>query len=589
MFDKVLIANRGEIAVRVIRACRDLGLRSVAVYSEADRGALHTKLADESVEIGPSPASQSYLDLDRIMAAAKESGAQAIHPGYGFLSESPRLARACREHGLTLIGPPEEAMAAMGDKVTARGRMQQAGVPVVPGTEAIEDPEEALAAAREIGYPILVKASAGGGGIGMRAARDEEELRYAISACQDSALRSFGDSRVFLERLVDEPRHIEIQVLADSHGNTIHLGERECSIQRRHQKLLEESPSTAVSQEMRHRMGEAAVRAAEAVGYVNAGTVEFIESRGSFFFLEMNTRLQVEHPVTELVTGLDLVEWQLRVASGEALGFTQQEVRRDGHAIEVRINAEDPAGGAFTPSPGTITSLVPPGGPGVRLDAGYQAGDTVSQFYDNLVAKLVVWGHDREAARRRMLRAIDETKIEGVATTLPADVAILAHEDFASATHSTNWVEQRLDLSEVRSGPGPVAPAGESEEARVLRDVTAEVDGRRYQVKLWVPDTGDTVVASGRTAVASRPAGGRRPKAVTGASGSGTVSVPMQGTIVKVAVSEGDEVEVGQVVCVLEAMKMENNVVAEKAGTVTDVRVSAGDSVGPGDVIAVIE
>ena len=340
-------------------------------------------------------------------------------------------------------------------------------------------------------------------------------------------------------------------------------------------------------------MGEASVKVAEACGYVNAGTVEFLYQDGEFFFLEMNTRLQVEHPVTELVTGLDLVEWQLRVASGEPLGFTQDDVRRDGHAMEVRINAENPAGGAFTPSPGTISRFTVPAGPGVRLDAGYESGDTVSQFYDNLVAKLVVWGHDREAARRRMLRAIDETIIEGVATTLPADVAILSHPDFVSGKHSTNWVEQSLDLTGVESTAVPAPsedPATDGGEAvpRVLRDVTAEVDGRRYRVKLWVPDLGDTVVAAAGTG-AARGAGPKRPKTAAAGAGSGTVAVPMQGTIVKVLVTEGDTVEVGQTICVLEAMKMENNVSAEKAGTVKEVKVQAGESVGPGDVIAVIE
>ncbi|MDA8056929.1 MAG: acetyl-CoA carboxylase biotin carboxylase subunit [Actinomycetota bacterium] len=590
MLTKVLIANRGEIAVRVIRTCRELGVATVAVYSELDRDALHVRLADEAYALGGQTAAESYLNTEAILSAIERSGADGVHPGYGFFSENAAFARAITERGVTFIGPPPEAIDVMGDKISSRHAAERAGVSGVPGrSETLRSPDEVVAFGEEFGWPVAIKAAYGGGGRGMKVVASADEAAHALESAQREAQAYFGRSECYLERYLPWPRHVEMQIIADTYGNTVWLGERDCSCQRRHQKLIEESPAPDFPDEVRRAMGEASVRVAEACGYVNAGTVEFLYQDGEFFFLEMNTRLQVEHPVTELVTGLDLVEWQLRVASGEALGFTQQEVRRDGHAIEVRINAEDPAGGAFTPSPGTITSLVPPGGPGVRLDAGYQAGDTVSQFYDNLVAKLVVWGHDREAARRRMLRAIDETKIEGVATTLPADVAILAHEDFASATHSTNWVEQRLDLSEVRSGPGPVAPAGESEEARVLRDVTAEVDGRRYQVKLWVPDTGDTVVASGRTAVASRPAGGRRPKAVTGASGSGTVSVPMQGTIVKVAVSEGDEVEVGQVVCVLEAMKMENNVVAEKAGTVTDVRVSAGDSVGPGDVIAVIE
>jgi len=376
-----------------------------------------------------------------------------------------------------------------------------------------------------------------------------------------------------------------MQVLADSHGNALWLGERDCSAQRRHQKLVEESPAPAFPDDVRQAMGAAAVRVAEACGYVNAGTVEFLYQDGEFFFLEMNTRLQVEHPVTELVCGLDLVEWQLRVASGEPLGFAQEDVKRNGHAIEVRINAEDPAGGAFTPSPGTITKFVPPGGPGVRLDAGYESGDTVSQYYDNLIAKLVTWGADRDSARRRMIRAIEEVTIEGVATTLPADLAILRHPDFVGATHSTNWVEQSLDLSGI--GSHSVAPSELSgdEVPRVRREVTAEVDGRRYQVTLWVPDTGDTVPASGL----ARASNSRKPKSASSGAGSGTVSVPMQGTVVKMLVAVGDTVEVGQTICVLEAMKMENNVNAEKAGTVTEVRVSAGDPVGPGDVIAVIE
>ncbi len=402
------------------------------------------------------------------------------------------------------------------------------------------------------------------------------------------SLAYFGRDECYVERYLAWPRHVEMQVIADTHGTTLWLGERDCSAQRRHQKLIEESPAPDFPDDVRQAMGSASVRVAEACGYVNAGTVEFLYQDGEFFFLEMNTRLQVEHPVTELVTGLDLVEWQLRVASGEPLGFSQDEVRRDGHAIEVRVNAENPAGGAFTPSPGTITQLIAPGGPGVRLDAGYASGDTVSQFYDNLVAKLVVWGHDREAARRRMLRAIDEMVVSGVATTLPADVAILSHPDFVTAEHSTNWVEQVLDLSGVTAEIEPSAPAPDSEETpRVLREVTAEVDGRRYQLKLWVPDLGETVVAAG--AAGARGAGPKRPKAAASGGGSGTVAVPMQGTIVKVLVTAGDAVEVGQTICVLEAMKMENNVNAEKAGTVKEVRVGAGESVGPGDVIAVIE
>ena len=425
----------------------------------------------------------------------------------------------------------------------------------------------------------------------MKVVQGPDEAAEALESAMREALSYFGRDECYVERYLAWPRHVEMQIIADTHGNTLWLGERDCSAQRRHQKLVEESPAPHFPDEVRQAMGEASVKVAQACGYVNAGTVEFLYQNGEFFFLEMNTRLQVEHPVTELVTGLDLVEWQLRVASGEPLGFSQSDVRRDGHAIEVRINAENPAGGAFTPSPGTINRFVTPGGPGVRLDAGYAAGDTVSQFYDNLIAKLVVWGHDREAARKRMLRAIEETVIEGVATTLPADVAILSHPDFANATHSTNWVEQSLDLSGVTAeAPVPVVePAAEGDEpvAKVLREVTAEVDGRRYQVKLWVPDLGTAVVASG--GATRGHAGPRRPKAASAGSGSGTVAVPMQGTIVKVLVEVGDAVEVGQTVCVLEAMKMENNVNAEKGGTVKEVKVAAGQSVGPGDIVAIIE
>lgn len=428
----------------------------------------------------------------------------------------------------------------------------------------------------------------------MKVVHSADEAAEALESAIRESLAYFGRDECYVERYLAWPRHVEMQIIADTHGNALWLGERDCSAQRRHQKLVEESPAPDFPDDVRRAMGEASVKVAQACGYVNAGTVEFLYQDGEFFFLEMNTRLQVEHPVTELVTGLDLVEWQLRVASGEPLGFTQDDVQRNGHAIEVRINAEDPARGAFLPSPGTITRFDQPSGPGVRLDAGYHSGDTVSQYYDNLIAKLVVWGHDREAARRRMLRAIEETVIEGVATTLPADVAILAHPDFANAKHSTNWVEQTLDLSEVTAAPPAPAPAGDDEEpvARVRRDVTAEVDGRRYQVKLWVPDLGDAVVVAGRAgAGAGGRAGGaaKRPKAAAAVSGSGTVSVPMQGTIVKVLVAVGDEVEVGQTVCVLEAMKMENNVIAEKAGTVKEVKVSAGEAVGPGDVIAIID
>jgi len=572
---KVLIANRGEIAVRVIRTCREMGVATVAIYSELDRDALHVRLADEAYALGGQTAAESYLNTEAILGAIEKSGADAVHPGYGFFSENTDFARAITDRGVTFIGPPPEAIDVMGDKISSRHAAEKAGVSGVPGrSEVLTSPDEVIAFGNEAGWPVAIKAAFGGGGRGMKVVEAASEAAEALESAQREALAYFGRDECYVERYLAWPRHIEMQIIADTHGTTLWLGERDCSCQRRHQKLIEESPAPDFPDEIRQAMGAAAVRVAEACGYVNAGTVEFLYQDGEFFFLEMNTRLQVEHPVTELVTGLDLVEWQLRVASGEPLGFGQDDVARDGHAIEVRINAEDPTGGAFTPSPGTITELIAPGGPGVRLDAGYGRGDTVSQYYDNLVAKLVVWGHDREAARLRMLRAIEETVVSGVATTLPADVAILSHPDFAAATHSTNWVEQTLDLSSVTAEVGPEPDP-----------VTAEVDGRRYQVKLWVPDLGDVVVAGS----SPRAAGPKRPKSAGGATGSGTVTVPMQGTIVKVTVAVGDEVELGQTVCVLEAMKMENNVVSEKAGTVKEIKVASGDAVGPGDVVAIIE
>ena len=582
MLQKVLIANRAEIAVRVIRTCRELGIATVAVYSELDRDALHVRLADEAYPLGGQTAAESYLNTAAILDALERSGADGVHPGYGFFSENADFARAISSTGVTFIGPPPEAIEIMGDKISSRRAAEAAGVSGVPGrTEPITDAAQVAEFGATVGWPVAIKAAYGGGGRGMKVVSGPEEVAEAVESAQREAQSYFGRPEIYVERYLEWPRHIEMQVLADAHGRTLWLGERDCSPQRRHQKLVEESPAAEFPDEVRRAMGEAAVTVAKACGYVNAGTVEFLYEGGEFYFLEMNTRLQVEHPVTEMTTGLDLVEWQLRVASGEPITFTQDEVVRTGHAIEVRINAEDPAGGRFVPSPGTITALRPPGGPGVRLDAGYEAGDTVSQFYDNLVAKLIVWGTDREAARRRMLRALDETVITGIATTIPADVVILSHPDFIAGRHSTRWVEDRLDLSGLTSAPSDAPEVAESGEQRVLREVTAEVDGRRYQVRLWVPD-----VSAAGGARGTRP---HKPRATVAGSGSGTVSVPMQGTIVKVLVAPGDAVEVGQTVCVLEAMKMENAITAEKAGTVKEVKVAAGDSVGPGDVIAVIE
>ena len=447
MFDKVLVANRGEIAVRVIRACRDLGIGSVAVHSEADSRALFVLLADEAVEIGPAPAAESYLRIDRIIEAARRTGSQAIHPGYGFLSENQALARACTQAGIVFVGPPAEAMAAMGEKVPARQRVEAAGVPVVPGSGALAGVDEAVAEAGRIGYPVLIKASAGGGGIGMRVAREQAELRAGMEAAQSTAQRAFGNATVFLERYVEEPRHIEIQVLADTHGNVIHLGERECSIQRRHQKILEESPSPVLIPEQRSRMGEAAVAVARAVDYVNAGTVEFIYSRGEFFFLEMNTRLQVEHPVTELVCGIDLVVEQLRIAAGEQLEVRQPEIVQRGWAIECRINAEDPLRD-FLPTPGRVTGYREPSGPGVRVDAALGGPGMVSPHYDPLIAKLITWGVEREQAIRRMRRALLEYAITGISTTIPYHLAILDDADFRAGRLSTHFVPEHPQLIE---------------------------------------------------------------------------------------------------------------------------------------------
>jgi acetyl-CoA/propionyl-CoA carboxylase, biotin carboxylase, biotin carboxyl carrier protein len=589
VIQKVLIANRGEIAVRVIRTCRELGIGTVAVYSNLDRDALHVRMADEAYALGGETAAESYLNTEAILHAIEESGADAVHPGYGFFSENTDFARAITERGVTFIGPPPEAIEVMGDKISSRLAAEEAGVAGVPGrSEPLTSPDEVVAFGEEYGWPVAIKAAYGGGGRGMKVVAAASEAAEAMESAAREAQAYFGRPEIYLERYLEWPRHVEMQILADQHGNTLWLGERDCSAQRRHQKLVEESPAPDFPDKVRQAMGAAAVKVSEACGYYNAGTVEFLYQEGEFYFLEMNTRLQVEHPVTELVTGLDLVAWQIRIASGEKIDFAQKDIQRNGHAIEVRINAEDPSGGRFSPSPGTLTSFHAASGPGVRLDAGYESGDTVSQYYDNLIAKMIVWAPDREAARRRMLRAIGETTITGVATTLPAHVAILSHPDFAAVKYSTKWVEDTLDLSALvvdpEGAPAPASAPTEDDVPTVQRDVTAEVDGRRYSVRLWVPDLG-TAAAPGR--VAGRPK--RTAAAAAAGSGSGQVAVPMQGTIVKVLVAVGDVVEVGQTICLLEAMKMENAVAAEKDGVIKEVKVSAGDSVGAGDVVAVIE
>ncbi|MED1782604.1 acetyl-CoA carboxylase biotin carboxylase subunit [Brevibacillus fortis] len=442
MFQKVLIANRGEIAVRIIRACRELGIRTVAVYSEADREALHVKLADEAYCIGPKASKESYLNIANIMSVATKVGADAIHPGYGFLAENADFAEICTACNITFIGPDPEAIVKMGDKSTAKDTMKTAGVPTVPGTEGlIEDVTDAVVTANEIGYPVMVKATAGGGGRGMRVAVNDEDLEKAIRQAQNEAKTAFGNPGVYLEKFVEGPRHVEIQIMADKHGNAVYLGERDCSIQRRHQKLIEEAPSPALSEELRRQMGEAAVAAAKAVSYHGAGTVEFLlDKHGQFYFMEMNTRIQVEHPVTELVTGFDLIKEQLTVAAGQPLSFTQEEIQMDGWAIECRINAENPAKN-FMPSPGRITEYLAPGGFGVRVDSAAYAGYSIPPYYDSMIAKLIVWGKDRNEAIERMKRALSEFVVEGITTTIPFHLKVMEHEVFVSGNFDTKFLE----------------------------------------------------------------------------------------------------------------------------------------------------
>ena len=585
MFSKVLIANRGEIAVRVIRACRELGIGTVAVYSDLDRNALHVRLADEAYALGGRTAAESYLNTEAVLAALGRSRAEAVHPGYGFLSENAGFARAVTEAGAVFVGPGPEAMEIMGDKISSRRAASSAGVAGVPGTdEPIAGPDQVEAFGAAHGWPVAVKAAHGGGGRGMKVIRDPSEAAEAIESARREAMAYFGRDELYLERYLAAPRHVEVQVLADAHGRCLHLGTRDCSVQRRHQKLIEEAPAPGIGAATAEAMGQAAVAVAQSCGYVNAGTVEFLYEDGRFYYLEMNTRLQVEHPVTELVTGIDLVEMQLRVAAGEPLPLPDV-VESRGHAIEIRINAEDPAGGAFLPCPGPITALRPAQGFGVRWDGGYEAGDEVSQYYDNLIGKLVVWGRDRDTAIARAVRALEETAIAGVATTIGADLAVLRHPDFAAVTHSTNWVAERLDLGSVGSGAAgeaPTAPSDGEEAPRVRRDIDVEVDGKRFSVSMWVPDS-----AGGSPG--GPPARRRRARSPAAAGGGdGQVTVGMQGTIVKVLVAVGDAVSAGDPVVVLEAMKMENHVTADSSGTVTEVRVAVGDSVGAGDVVAVI-
>jgi acetyl-CoA/propionyl-CoA carboxylase biotin carboxyl carrier protein len=585
-FTKVLVANRGEIAIRVFRTLRELEIKTVAVYSEPDRDALHAVAADEAYLIGPGPAAESYLRADRIVDAAVRAGAGAVHPGYGFLAENASFARAVEHAGLVWIGPPPAAIEAMGSKIAARERMRSAGVPIVPGTtEPAESADEVIRVAAEIGYPVAIKASAGGGGKGLKVARSAEDVERAFSAARREGAAYFADAAVYVERYLEDPRHVEVQILADEHGNVVHLGERDCTIQRRHQKLVEETPSPAVDAKLRQRIGRMAVDAATAAGYRSAGTVEgLLDADGSYYFLEMNTRLQVEHTVTEAVTGIDIVREQVLIAAGEPISRTQDKVEMHGHAIECRINAEDATNG-FLPSPGVIAAYREPGGIGVRVDSGIRAGDEVSGLYDPLLAKLVVHDVDRERARLRMLRALEEFVIEGPATLIGFHRALLESRCFVEGgtcrgvVESQELAQRAKDVEEQLSHETTVHAA--SDGARVEtreRLVMVELDGRRHEVRIHGS-------APAWTDLARRHR--ERRKGLSGAATDAVVS-PMQGTVLKVEVSEGDTIEAGRVICVVEAMKMENEIVAHRNGVVAELAVTAGEQVGHGQLICVL-
>jgi acetyl-CoA/propionyl-CoA carboxylase biotin carboxyl carrier protein len=592
VFSKILIANRGEIAVRVIRACEEMGIASVAVYSELDRDALHVKRADEAYLIGPGPAAESYLRVDKILEVAKRSGAEAVHPGYGFLAENAAFAAACEEAGITFIGPPAAAIDAMGSKTAARELMKKAGVPIVPGTtEPVKDVRAARAIIeRTIGYPVAVKAAGGGGGKGFRVALTDDELESAFEGASREGEKFFSDPTVYLERYLPDPRHVEVQVLADRHGNVIHLGERDCSVQRRHQKLIEESPAPAVDAELRAKIGKIATDAAAAVHYVGAGTIEGLLQDGEYYFLEMNTRVQVEHCVTEMTTGIDIVKEGIRAAAGEPLSVTQEDVVLRGHAIECRINAED-ASKNFAPAPGRIGDYKEPSGPGVRVDSGVGPGGEVSPMYDPMVAKLIVWDVDRESATRRMLRALSEYEITELKTLIPFHSALLATEQWGNAETCRDLVEDRKWLRQL-AFPPPLPKDGDDEEAKVESTYTVEVSGRRFDVKVVgapFAGGGPVVAMNGNGPAAGGAKRPRRERKSGGAGGGAdTLPSPMQGNMWRVKVRQGDTVEEGQLLCIIEAMKMENEITAHKAGVVVEIPITEGAAISAGDTIAVI-
>jgi acetyl-CoA/propionyl-CoA carboxylase, biotin carboxylase, biotin carboxyl carrier protein len=590
MFSKVLVANRGEIAIRVMRTLEEMGIASVAVYSELDRDALHVQRADEAYLLGGPTAAESYLKIEKIIEVCKESGAEAVHPGYGFLAENAAFARACDEAGIVFIGPPASAIDAMGSKTKARELMQAAGVPIVPGTtEPVDTVEDAMRIAKdEIGFPVAVKAASGGGGKGFRVALTEDKLKDAFEGASREGEKFFSDGTVYLERYLPDPRHVEVQVLADRHGNVIHLGERDCSVQRRHQKLIEESPAPAVDAEMRARIGKIGTDAAKAVDYVGAGTIEGMLQDGEYFFLEMNTRVQVEHCVTEMTTGIDIVREGILAAAGEPLTVKQEDVELRGHAIECRINAED-ASRNFAPAPGKIGDYKEPSGPGVRVDSGVGPGGEVTPMYDPMVAKLIVWDKDRESATRRMLRALGEYEIEHLKTLIPFHQALLATEQWGNAETCRDLVEDK-DWLKSLAFPPPVLLDEDGEE-KVEQTYTVEVSGRKFDVKVIGPPPVGGVVVNGAAGAAAGGAAGpkkRGERKSGGGGGADELVSPLQGNMWKVLVKQGDTVEEGQLLCIIEAMKMENEITAHKAGTIAELPIKEGEPIQAGAPIATI-
>ena len=580
--ESILIANRGEIAVRIIRAAQDLGIRTIAIYSELDRDAVHSAMADEAWNVGPAPAAESYLNIDRILEIAAESSATAIHPGYGFLAENADFAQAVVAAGLVWVGPPPSAISMMGDKIESRLAAEAANVHGVPGTlEPLTTADQVAAFADKHGFPVAIKAAAGGGGRGLKVIRTADGLADAFESAGREAESWFGNAAVYVEKYLENARHIEAQVLFDRHGNGVFLGERDCSLQRRHQKLVEESPAPAFTEENRSRLGELALALGHAAGYESAGTVEFLFSDGELYFLEMNTRIQVEHTVTEEVFGIDLVVEQLRIAMDEPLSITETP-EPVGHAIEFRINAEDPSRG-FIPTPGTLVKYREPSGPGIRVDSGVTQGSTISQYYDNMVAKLIVSGSDRQEAIRRGKRALREFEVVGVDTTIAAHLQILENDAFLAGDVTTRLVEDSMDFADLERSTAPALP---EDEELSERSMTVEVGGRRFTVKYWA----NVLSAPGSgTRVAPRRKAPKLGKQGNTAGGEGAVTAPMQGTIVKIHHKAGEAVSAGDPVCVLEAMKMENEIKATASGEIVDLKVQVGDTVSAGSVLMVIK